>query len=303
MLETMTRILRAVATNQVARWAPAFYVRATGQTGRGESDTETVEGIARYFRQCVGDYFDVLGVPVHGRAGFLQGKQILEYGPGDLPGVALLLVAMGAEKVFCVDRFSLVSMSDKNRQVIDCLASGLTDTERLRFDGCFQGTNGSTLTLRPARLQYVVRSGGLSGIDGEIDLVISRAVLEHVADLDATFADMIRAMRPGALAIHQVDLRSHGLHRANVLDFLSWSPVLWKRMYSHKGVPNRCRVDHYRDILAKLPVEAVRLEVTAHARPGVVAAVRHQLAEPFRHLSDEDLAALGFWTVFRKNGA
>jgi hypothetical protein len=303
MLETVTRVLRAVATNQVARWIPSFYVRATGQTGRGEARTETPEAIARYFRQCVDDYLEILGIPAHGRFAFLQGKRILEYGPGDFPGVALLMVAMGAKQVVCVDRFPLVSMSDKNRQVIDCLRSGLSDVERERFDASLFQKAGVVSTFDPERVQYVVRPGGVSGIHDEIDLVLSRAVLEHVADLEATFADMVCAMRLGASAVHQVDLKSHGLHRENVLDFLNWTPGLWNLMYSHKGVPNRWRVDRYRKILSNIPVETLRLEPTILADPVDIAGVRRLLAEPFRDLSDEDLAWLGFWLVFRKRAS
>ena len=109
-------------------------------------------------------------------------------------------------------------------------------------------------------------------------------------------------MCPGALAIHQVDLKSHGLHRENILDFLSWSSELWNLMYSHKGVPNRWRIDRYRDLLEAMPVETLVLEPTARAAPEVIAAVRPRLADPFRRLSDEDLAWLGFWLVFRKAG-
>ena len=158
MLDTVSRILRAVATNQVARWAPSFYVRATRQTGRGEAGTETPDGIARYFRQCVDDYFEILGIPAHDRFAFLQAKRILEYGPGDFPGVALLMVANGAEQVICVDRFALVSMSDKNRQVVDCLRSGLSDAERGRFDACLRLEGGFVSGLDPKRcLLYTSR--------------------------------------------------------------------------------------------------------------------------------------------------
>jgi trans-aconitate methyltransferase len=132
------------------------------------------------------------------------------------------------------------------------------------------------------------------------DLVYSRAVLEHVNDLEATFVDMVAAMRPGAVAIHLVDLRSHGLHRKNPLDFLSWSPRLWDAMYSAKGVPNRWRVNRYREAMAELPVEVLALEMTASATQEDIERVRPVLAAPFRSLSDADLSWLAFWLVFRK---
>jgi hypothetical protein len=127
--------------------------------------------------------------------------------------------------------------------------------------------------------------------------VISRAVLEHVNDLRATFVDMRNVLREHGIAVHQVDLKSHGLHRRTPLDFLTWPTSLWTLMYGHKGVPNRWRVDRYRQILAELGLDTVSLEATAFAEQGSIDAVRAYLARPFRELSDEDLSWLGFWLV------
>jgi hypothetical protein len=97
-----------------------------------------------------------------------------------------------------------------------------------------------------------------------------------------------------------VDLRSHGLHRSNPLDFLTWPDWLWSLMYSGKGVPNRWRVDRYRRDLAEQALQVLRLTPTTLAEPRDVAAVRPYLAEQFRALSDEDLSWLGFWLVCRR---
>jgi hypothetical protein len=294
------RIARAIATNQLARFFPSLYVRATRQTGRGARESETPDEIAAYFRRCVDDYFAVLGIAPADVPAFLRGKTVLEYGPGDFPGVAVLLVAMGAEKVYCADRFPLITVTDKNVRVLDRLLAGLAEPARVRISRSFMQPGAAGSGFLPSRIEYLLRPSGLSGLEGIIDLVISRAVLEHVDDLPATFHDMVRAMRPGAVSIHQVDLKSHGLHRQNPLDFLSRSPRLWSLMYSHKGVPNRWRVDRYRTILRSLPVDIVKLEPTLLAPAKDVADVRHSLAGPFAQLSDDDLACLGFWLVFSK---
>lgn len=294
------RVLRAIATNQLARFAPGLYVRLTGQTGRGAAAEEAPDDIAGYFRDCVDAYFERLGVAPADVPAYLDQKVLMEYGPGDLPGVAALMVAKGARKVYCVDRFPLLKLSPKNARVVAGLLSGCSEAERARLRACLLNPDDPAAGFAPDRIEYLVRPGGLSGLISAIDLVISRAVLEHVDDLEATFADMVGAMRPGAVAIHQVDLRSHGLHKAHRLDFLAWSDELWQRMYSAKGVPNRRRIDTYRRIVAGLPVDVLQCTPTTLATPQEVAAVRPLLAAPFRHLGDDDLRWLGFWLVLRK---
>lgn len=299
-LADSVRIARAVATNQLARFAPAAYVRLTGQTGRGDAAEESPGDIAGYFRDCVDAYFEKLGIAPSSIGSFLAGKTLMEYGPGDLPGVAALMIARGADKVYCVDRFPLVNLSEKNSRVLGHLVDSSQGIERDRLIGCLKDKGNPQAGFDPRRIEYLVRPGGLSGLVDAVDLVFSRAVLEHVNDLDATFRDMTAAMRIGATAVHLVDLRSHGLHKSNPLDFLEWSPGLWSLMYSQKGVPNRWRVDTYRSLVGKLPVQLLALEATQLASREHVASVRPHLDTLFRGISDEDLAWLGFWLVVRK---
>lgn len=294
------RALKAVATNQIARFAPGLYVRLTGQTGRGAAAEEGASDIAQYFSECVEAYLSRLGVQPSDAKSFLDGKTLLEYGPGDLPGVAALMVARGAGKVYCVDRFPLVQLSDKNAQVMRDLMQRCSASERARLASCLRQPSNPASGFAPERIEYLVRPSGLSGMREQVDMVFSRAVLEHVDDLHATFHDMVAALKPGGLAIHQIDLRSHGLHKHNPLDFLAWSPAAWRWMYSAKGVPNRWRVDTYRRIVGALDVEVQQLEPTALAPAEQIRSVRPLLAAPFQGISDEDLACLGFWLVFRK---
>jgi len=282
---------RAVATNQVARLAPRLYLQITKQTGRGQSASETTEHMVAYFRKCFREYFEILG---EAPETYLRGKTLLEYGPGDCPGVALLMLAYGAKKVFCVDRFPMLTESQKNRAAIEMVLRELPPEHQLRARGAYRDAT---------RIEYLVRPSGLSGLREEVDFVYSRSVLEHVDDVPATFADMAVAMKPGALAIHKVDLKSHGLHRENQLDFLSWPKPLWDLMFSEKGFPNRWRVDHYRRAIRSAGLRAVLLEATAYAQAVEVAQVRPYLAAPFRQLPDEDLAWLGFWLVCTKASA
>jgi hypothetical protein len=293
------RVAKAVLTNQIAHFAPGMYMRLTGETGRGLGE-ESSGQVASYFRDCFDDYFSRLGVAPSEIGTFLSGKRVLEYGPGDLPAVALLMVAHGAESVVCVDRFPLMQLTEKNLAAINDLLSSLGAVERQRAESCFLRAGDPAAGFNPDRIRYRIYPSGLSGLRDEIDLVFSRAVLEHVNDLPATFADMHAAMKRDAIAIHQVDLKSHGLHQANPLDFLTWPDHLWRLMYSHKGVPNRLRVNSYRQILAQTGFNVISIEPTLLADPADVRAVRPALASPFRQVSDKDMRWLGFWLICGK---
>ena len=299
LLDDAKRFLHATLSNQIARVSPTLYARLTKQTGRGFAP-ESVEQAADYFQTCFKDYFETLGVPEHEIKRYLNGKQLLEYGPGDVPGVALLMIAHGAERVTCVDRFALVSMTQKNADILLDLLWHLDNSARARAAECFRQPGNPFSGFNPERIRYLIQPDGLSELEGEVDIVLSRAVLEHVNDLDATFDDMARALKTDGILLHQVDLKSHGLHRRNPLDFLTWPPALWAWMHSHKGVPNRWRVDRYRDAMQRNGFEALLLKPTDVVDASVVSEVRPHLAGPFKSLSDADLSWLGFWLVGRK---
>lgn len=295
-MDDVKRIIHAVLTDQIAHFAPRLYVKLTGQTGRGAAQ-ESAQEIADYFKQCFEEYFQVLQVAPREIGRYLARKRVLEYGPGDLPGVALLMVAHGAESATCVDRFPLISTSLKNIEVLRRILDGLQGDARERAASCFARFDDPASGFNEQRIRYLVRPSGLSGLRDATDLIISRAVLEHVNDISATFADMRDALCEAGIAIHQVDLKSHGLHRCNPLDFLSWPAHWWSRMYGHKGVPNRWRVNRYREVLAETGLRALVLKPTLLADKRDIEEVRPHLATPFLAVSDEDLSWLGFWLV------
>lgn len=299
MAGTLRRIVQATLTNQIARFAPSFYVRLAGRTGRGAGEVRLDE-VGDYFATCFEEYFEQLGVSETERANYLREKRMLEYGPGDVPGVAILMVANGADQVVCVDRFPLVRMSPKNIQIVKIMLERLPSPLRERAESCFMQTKHPEHGFDPKLIDYLVRPSGLSGLTNKVDLVISRAVLEHVNDLPATFRDMYAALKPGGISIHMVDLKSHGLHRNNPLDFLTWPAWLWSLMYSAKGAPNRLRINAYREAAAQSGFSVISLNPVMLASPVDVQAIRPDLAKPFRKLSDEDLSWLAFWIICQK---
>lgn len=290
---------KACATNVLARVAPALYVRVTGQTGRGSDDGDAAS-LADYFWRCFDDYRVQLGMTVEDYHAFLAGRRVLEYGPGDILGVALLFHAHGARTVECVDRFPLERVSDFNATVYRALIERLPPALRERAAAAFVRAGDPSSGLRPEAVDYRVTPDGLAGRANAFDLVVSRAVLEHVNSLDATLADVAKTLAPGGVSVHNVDLRSHNLDRDRPYDFLTWPEPLYRLMYSHKGFPNRWRPDAYRAILARTGLVVRSLEPTGRLAAADVQRIRDSVAAPLRGASDDDLSWLGFWMVLEK---
>jgi len=287
---------KAVLSNQMARFAPRMYVRMTRETGRGHASRSAAD-LAEYFERCCDDYFRALGTPVVEERDFLRGRTVLEYGPGDILGVALLLYARGAARVECVDRFPLERISALNLETYRCLLSRMSPEDRARASGAFKVRGDPASGFDPAAIEYAVTPDGLSGRSAAFDMVISRAVLEHVNDLPGTISDIARALKPGGVSVHEVDLKSHGLDRYRVFDFLTWPERVYRWMYGRKGFPNRWRVDRYRALFDATGLRVRVLTPTSTLSAGELEPILPKLAHPFRTIPLDELSWAGFWIV------
>ena len=288
------RFFKAFITNQYARVAPNSYCRYTNETGRGLKQ-ETAQETASYFSVCFSEYMDRLNKDEK-----INDSLILEYGPGDIPGVALFFYAWGAKKVYCVDRFSLISISTFNAEVIEEILNLLPLEQRQRAFECFNEFGKPHSGFNENCIKYIVNKKGLSGFTDEVDFIFSRAVLEHVSDISATINDMENALKKGGITVNKVDLKSHGLHRGNILEFLTWPTFLWNLMYSEKGVPNRWRLDEYKKILSHSQLKLIFIKCVESCSKEVMDEVRPFLSAVFKQLSDEDLSCLSFWFKAQK---
>lgn len=293
------RFTRAVLTNQLARFTPNLYFRLTQQTGRGEGNDDPNQ-TADYFFRCFDDYRVQLGLDEDKVKDFLKGKAILEYGPGDVLGVAMLMYAHGAEFVQCVDRFPLERASAKNIRIYMEMLDRLGPEQRDRASRAFNDFGEPGSGFNPRLVKYSVTRNGLIDKQDAYDLIISRAVLEHVDRLEMTIRDMANALRTDGIAIHKVDLKSHGMDRYQSFDFLTWPESMYRLMNSHKGNPNRWRVDKYKELVGRHGLRFKALEHTGQLAPEKIDRIRPKLATSFRGIPTDELTWMGFWMVLER---
>lgn len=267
-------------------------MRVTNVGGRGRG----LEGDAgaRYFDAVVDDYEFIAahaGVVDEPRALF-RDRRVLELGPGNTRAVALLALSRGARSWSGADRFDVITDSEARlapiyRPLLE--KAGLDPS----FETAAKLLAGTTMHRDPRELAALGRPA---------DLVISRAVLEHVRDLEGLFAGLREATTEDAVMIHKVDLRSHGFQLVNDLDFLRFSVPEWDAMTSNTGEPNRLRASAYLDIARRHGFSVAHFSTARLLPRGAVEGVRAELAEPFASMSVDELAVVGIWLVLVREG-
>ena len=142
-------------------------------------------------------------------------------------------------------------------------------------------------------IKYVVapwRGMDLYRKEGSVDLILSQAVLEHVDDLDDMHSSIYRCLRPGGVASHVIDYKSHDVaSRWN--GHYTYSDFIWKRIIRGRRPYLINRMPHSKHI-ALFRKQGHRT-ITGNVEKAVSELKRTELAQRFRDLSEEDLTACG----------
>lgn len=227
----------------------------------------------------------------------------VDLGCGSLnPGAFLfMLLMLGARRGYAIDADDVPDVSIAVRALADVAALALVDPKSLfgelapSREELLENLRGFDLARLLAgdlggaaeeRLSYRRASVvALPLADAEADVVVSLALLEHVADVDATIAEIARVMRRGGRGSHVINGRDHRWYAdrsIHPLDFLR-DPTAAELVHGS----NRMR-----------PLEFVRRfeqhgfavrEVLAVERVDVPPELRASFAVPFRDLPQEEL--------------
>jgi hypothetical protein len=201
------------------------YLRDTHAAGGTRDARYCYEVFLRHY-----SYFhkhsDYFGVP----------RVVAEIGPGSSLGCGLAALLAGAEQYIALDLQAHCSAHHDLEvldELIDLFHVRATPAALNLFpvpaDPCFPLEFDTLLrsTLAPARVarirsdliehrnnyvRYVVPWNATTAIaSSSVDWLFSHSVLEHVDDLQGTYASIAAWLRPRALTTHMIDFASHGL--------------------------------------------------------------------------------------------
>ena len=144
-----------------------------------------------------------------GQEQFLAHKTVLEIGPGQDFGIALILMGFGARSVL-VDRYMCAWDSAFHpiyyRTLRQAVVQQFSRLDPTAIDAVITKEAHSARGLRTMQV-------GLEEIDdiptGSIDITYSNATFEHLANVAQAIGQLGRVTAPGGLGFHQIDFRDH----------------------------------------------------------------------------------------------
>lgn len=282
-----------------------------------------VEKSCSYVHLVYNDYLRYSGLT----ADAFAGARILELGPGDNLGVALMFVAAGASQVVALDKFFSKRDNAQQLSIYRALRAGLSPEQAARFDQAVS-LQGTEPVFNDDRLKYIYGVGAEEAdrvLDLEsFDFIISRGVILEIHDCDRAFVTMDKLLRPGGMMIHKLPcldwvFPQNGHH---ALEYLTISDRIYKAMANDSGRSNRRMIDYYRKTVAAFGYDA-QFHITKVIGSGAVdfapntftlqegvhynaetlrkvRAIRPRLLPRFQNLSDEELMIQDMFLITRK---
>jgi hypothetical protein len=233
----------------------------------------------------------------------LEGKDVLELGPGADLGVGLYLLSQGVGRYHAID--------------VTPLAAGVPHDFYQRFLTHLATRTTMSADRRAGLLQEIVRSarGEAGRLDyrcsstfdlgvfrqESIDLFVSQAAFEHLECFPETARQMASQARRDALLVAEIDLNTHTRWlRDNDPHSIYRYPDWFYRLCRFPGIPSRLRPRQYVDALEASGWTDVRVTALTVVSEGYLSQVQPHLARRFRS-EDAEMGLIHVTICARRN--
>lgn len=290
---------------------------STSSTGITHTKKKLNESI-NYIKSVFDDYIK------YGNLDFnrIKGKKILEIGPGDNFGVALLFLAYGAKKVVLLDKYYAKRDDIQHIKIYKKLIDGLTVEQKDRVKSAINIANNK-IKINKNKIELIY---GISiekfNYPIKFDLIISRAVLMLVYHVDEAFKKLDRLTVKRSKQIHKIDFRDLNIFStySHPLTFLTIPSIIWNQMSYFSNLPNRKLINYYKKKMIELnynykiyithignkkefkphKLEIIKNKDYNESDINVIEIIRPKLSKEFKKLSDKELLISGIFLVAEK---
>lgn len=235
-----------------------------------------------------------------------RGKTVLEIGPGRDMGTVVAIAALGATRVYAVDRFKGGWQNSWHEHFLNKLTPALTSLETHFDAGVLErvieardfSAGGITCISEPLERLH----GKLSGT---IDLSVSNSTFEHFYSVEESFRALADAMVVGGFGVHNVDFRDHR-NFGEPLEFLLVDEATYADSAANDdyGRGNRIRPDKMTEILRRSGFRDVEFLVGVKTDPaylnGFLPRLRRAKGSPLSGIPESSLEALSGTFILRK---
>jgi SAM-dependent methyltransferase len=250
----------------------------------------------------------------------IEGKTILELGPGWKPIFSLVYKFLGAEKMIMVDLNKLLTkkyffsalddLSFYQPQIQDELKNkGLSS---IKYEKNFKTLLSSISQrdqfneiLKKAGLEYLAPYDArhLNISDSGIDIYFSRTVLEHIdgKQISQIYHEVHRVLKPDGHMIHLIDIDDHWSYfdrSINGLNFLRYNDRVWKLINSPIAFQNRLRARQHCELIEDANFVVEKFIPNHSSLPlDEIETFRKIINSQFRQFSNEELSISSFYVM------
>lgn len=236
------------------------------------------------------------------KSSFLQGKRVVEIGPGSNLIVLLWFLANGARQAEAIDRFVDLLPPGELAQLHARAVASWSPDMKARVEDLLAWRSPGKEGERLRHWHFPIEAAPDS-LRGAYDLIVSHNALEHVSAVRTTMQSLYRLLAADGLMVHRINCATQGVagtFGAGELNRFAFGRRLWQLMYSNRGGTNQECMGTYLRECEVAGFKDIQTEVLQSLTDEEVESLRPLLHPAFRDRDASDLKVLSFVLTARK---